>query len=258
VITVTLADIERYYDAVPRPVATTEEVGPFTLFLAEDGTGWQFYARPRLGLTDEVTAGDVRRVLARQVELGLPRAIEWVHETTPSLLPAVREATEGVDHVELEECPLLVLPPETVVPEAPNTRALDGDDPDLAVTQSVIHAGFDGTDELVDRPVGRRPGLIRAGLLVVVAAYDGDRVVAAGSAAPREGAAELMGIAVPPAFRRKGLGSAVTRGLVHAVRARGVRMVLLSAASDDAASIYRQVGFVDVGTACILGVSDGG
>jgi len=184
-------------------------------------------------------------------------ASEWVHETTPSLLPAVRQATDGLDHVELEECPLLVLPPDTVVPEAPNARALDGDDPDLAVTQSVIHAGFEGTDELVDRPLGSRPELIRAGLLVVVAAYDCDRVVAGGSAAPRDGMAELMGIAVPPAFRRRGLGSAVTRGLVHAVRTRGARTILLSAASDNAASIYREVGFVDVGTACILGVFDG-
>ena len=37
--------------------------------------------------------------------------------------------------------------------------------------------------------------------------------------------------------------------------AHGARTVLLSAGSDDAASIYRQVGFVDVGTACILEVS---
>ena len=64
-----LADIERYYDAVPRPVATTEEVGPFTLFLAAEGTGWEFYARPRLGLDQHVTADDVRRVFDRQVEL---------------------------------------------------------------------------------------------------------------------------------------------------------------------------------------------
>ena len=62
-----LAGLERYYDAVPRPVATTEEVGPFTLFLADDGTGWQFYARPRLGLETEVTADDVRRVLGDKV-----------------------------------------------------------------------------------------------------------------------------------------------------------------------------------------------
>ncbi len=78
-------------------MATTEEVGPFTLFLADEGNAWQFYARPRLGVTDEFTADDVRRLFERQVELGKPRNIEWVHETTPSLLTAVREATAGLD-----------------------------------------------------------------------------------------------------------------------------------------------------------------
>src|SRR4051794_30472023 len=90
--TVRLDTIETYYDTVPRAAATTEEVGPFTLFLAEEGVGWQFYARPRLGGDASFTADDVRRVLARQVELGLPRAIEWVDEVTPSLLPAVSAA----------------------------------------------------------------------------------------------------------------------------------------------------------------------
>ena len=104
-----LAVLERYYDAVPRPTGTTEEVGPFTLFLADEGTGWQYYARPRLGLDTDVTPDDVRRVLARQAELGVPRALEWVDEVTPSLLPAVREAVSGPH--ELELCPLLVLPP---------------------------------------------------------------------------------------------------------------------------------------------------
>src|SRR5688500_3600384 len=81
--------IERCYDAIPRPAATTEEVGPFTLFVAAEGTGWQFYARPRLGLADHITADDVRRLLDRQSALGVPHALEWVGEVTPSLLPAV-------------------------------------------------------------------------------------------------------------------------------------------------------------------------
>ena len=79
-----------------------------------------------------------------------------------------------------------------------------------------------------------------------------------GSAAPRGDAAELMGIGVPPFARRRGLGSAITRALIRAVRARGIGTILLSAGSDDAASIYRQIGFVDVGTACILEVSADG
>ena len=254
----TLAEIERYYDAVPRPSATTEEVGPFTLFLAEEGTGWDFYARPRLGLDRAVTADDVRRVFDRQVELDRPRSMEWVDETTPTLLPAVRNALGSAAsagaHVELELCPLLVLPPATPVGESEvTTRVLTHDDDDLAITLGAIHAAFDGSDDVIERPVGRRPALIEHGHLVIVAAYDDQgRVLGGGSAAPRGDAAELMGIGVPPFARKRGLGSAITRSLVRAVRERGVSTVLLSAASDDAASIYRQVGFEDIGTACIL------
>ncbi len=100
-----------------------------------------------------------------------------------------------------------------------------------------------------------RAQLVREGVLVEAAAYVDGEVAGGGGSAPRGDGAELMGIAVPPRFRRRGLGSAITRGLIHEVRARGARTVLLSAANDDAASIYRQVGFVDVGTACILEVS---
>jgi hypothetical protein len=32
-----LSTLERYYDAVPRGRARAEEVGPFTLFVAEEG-----------------------------------------------------------------------------------------------------------------------------------------------------------------------------------------------------------------------------
>jgi ribosomal protein S18 acetylase RimI-like enzyme len=116
-----------------------------------------------------------------------------------------------------------------------------------------IHAAFDGRDEVIEKPVGKRPELIEQGLLVMVGAYDDQgHVVGGGSAAPRGDAAELMGIGVPLFARKRGLGSAITRALVGAVRERGVTTVLLSAASDDAASIYRKIGFVDVGTACIL------
>ena len=203
-------------------------------------------------------ADDVRRLFDRQVELGRPRNIEWVDETTPTLLPAVRNALGSAAsagaQVELELCPLLVLPPDAVV-ERSNaaTRVLAPDDADLPMTVGAVHAAFDGSDEVIERPVGRRPELIEQGLLVVVAAYDDQgRVVGGGSAAPRGGAAELMGIGVPPSARRRGLGSAITRSLVGAVREQGVSTVLLSAATDGAADIYRQVGFEDVGTACIL------
>jgi GNAT superfamily N-acetyltransferase len=251
-----LADIETYYDSVARPVAATEEVGPFTLFLAEPGTGWQFYARPRLGVDHDFTADDVRRVLDRQAELGVPRAVEWVDEVTPSLLPAVRAAVTG-SH-ELELCPLLVLPTgaDLGVPSR-RTRLLAPDDPDLSDVVGAISAGFDESDQVAAGRPGRRPELIERGLLVMVAAYDAHgTVVGGGSAAPRGDAAELMGIAVVVTARRQGLGAATTSALVSACRAVGVRSILLSSGSDQATSIYRRLGFEPVGTACVLGVTD--
>jgi GNAT superfamily N-acetyltransferase len=244
--------IETYYDTVPRAAATTEEVGPFTLFLAEEGTGWQFYARPRLGTDATFTPDDVRRVLARQVELGRPQAIEWVDEVTPSLFPAVA----GAGHV-AGRYPLLALPAETDVPAPARTRALAPDDADLGLVVGAVSAAFSGHDDVVARPVGRRPELIASGHLIEVAAYDdAGRLVGGGSAAPRGETAELMGIGVPPGSRGAGTGTAITQALVHACRAVGVTTVFLSAADDAAASIYRRVGFQDVGTACILGVGD--
>ena len=251
-----LTGIETYYDAVPRPVATVEEVGPLTLFLADPRTGWQFYARPRLGVECEVTPDDVRRVLARQAELGVPRALEWIDEVTPSLLPAVRAAVSGPHQLEL--CPLLVLPDGAQLPGTTGaTRVLAADDPDLPLVVGAVSAGFGGRDEVVARDPGLRAELIGRGLLVMVAAYDeSGALVGGGSAAPRGDTAELMGIAVVPPARRRGLGAATTAALVTACRASGVRTVFLSAASDEAGAVYRALGFEHRGRACILGVDD--
>ena len=248
-----LDEIEAYYDTVPRAAATTEEVGPFTMFLADEGIGWQFYARPRLGGEAVFTADDVRRVLARQDELGVPRAIEWVDQITPSLLPAVSAAGQ-----EAGRYPLLALSPDVDVSAPERTRALAADDADLGLAVGAVHAAFGGEDEVTARPVGKRPELIAQGRLIEVAAYDtGGRLVGGGSAAPRGETAELMGIGVPPAHRTAGVGTAITEALVHGCREAGVRTVFLSAYNDAAASIYRRIGFVDIGTACILGNDDG-
>jgi ribosomal protein S18 acetylase RimI-like enzyme len=243
--------IEHYYDCVPRAVTTQEDVGPFTLFVADEGTGWQFYARPRLGGRVAFDADDVRRVLSRQAELDVPRAIEWVEEVTPSLLPAVRDA--GYE----PHCyPLLALPPDVKVEPDPRARALPPSGPHLALAVGAMSAAFAGRDEVEQGDPGVRPRLIEEGRLVVVGSFEDGRLCGAGSAAPRGDVAELMGIAVPPGHRHRGHGTGITRTLVARCRQAGVDLVFLSAGSDAAAQIYRRIGFVDVGTACILELDD--
>ena len=90
--------------------------------------GWPYYARPRLGLTAEVTAAEVTSVLARLRELGVPESIEWVHDNTPSL----REAAVAAGF-EVEDYPLLVLDGDPVERQSPvDVRRLGPDDPELA------------------------------------------------------------------------------------------------------------------------------
>jgi len=244
-----LTVLETYYDTAPRAAATAEELGPFTVFVRDHADGWPYYARPRLGLQDPVSRADVDAVRARQREVEAPEALEWVHETTPTLLDAARASG-----LHVAENPLLVLAePVAAPPTDAEVRVLAAEDVVAAVV-SAVHAGFSGTDEVEPRPGTRQAALMRRGLLALVGAYD-DRggVLGGGSHSPRGETTELTGIAVLPRARRRGVGAAVTAALVADARERGVGTVFLSAQDDAVARVYERVGFVRVGTACVAG-----
>jgi ribosomal protein S18 acetylase RimI-like enzyme len=249
-----LTTLERYYDTAPRASATTEQVGPFTLFLRADEDSYPYYARPRLGLlaSEELTADEVRRVRERQREVGAPETFEWVHETTPALLPAAREAGLAVD-----ECPLLVLaePLPASRPGAAEVSVLDADSDLVPAAIAAVSAGFAGTDDVAvpsDKAVARWRRLMDAGLIATAIALDADgTVVGGGSHIPRGSTTELVGIAVLPRARGRGVGEALTRALVEDAAAQGVDTVFLSARDDTVARVYERVGFRRVGTACL-------
>jgi GNAT superfamily N-acetyltransferase len=258
-----LQHLETYYDTVPRPHARVAECGPFTLFLGEPG-GWTFYARPRLGGTDPFTVVDVKAALARLREEGLPEAIEWVHETTPDLLAAVR--AEGT--LSVEEVPLLVLGDERPRPgpvgDDVRIRILTPDDGDLlAEANACAHVGFGsrgtavGTDGVTERDAARKLpqqrvlDLIASGDAIVAVAETADGVVCTGRAIPVGGVAEIVGVATLPVARRRGIGAALTAALVDAALAADVRTLFLTASSADVARVYESVGFGRVGTGYI-------
>jgi ribosomal protein S18 acetylase RimI-like enzyme len=248
-----LQRLEAYYDLVPRAASDPEDVGPFTNFRPGEVSKWSFYARPRRGYDGDFTADDVRRVLDRRVEQGLARNVEWVEEVTPTLWNAVAEVVGE----RAERFPLLVRRDLPAPPEQQGVALMTPDHPDLAAVVGAVGASFGETDAYEPAEVTGQPGLIEAGDLVMVGAYDEDgHVVGGGSASPRAGVAELMGIGVIPRGRGRGLGTAVTETLIRATMQAGVTTCFLSAASDGAASIYRRVGFEDVATACILELDD--
>ncbi|WP_330330305.1 GNAT family N-acetyltransferase [Streptomyces sp. NBC_00536] len=265
-----LDDLERYYDTVPRTGgARAEGFGPLTLFVQE-GTGWPYYARPALGdgtapgPAPEVSVADVIRVRARQRELGVPEAFEWVAENTPSL----RAAAEGAGlHVHAH--PLMVLDPDAVrTPPHPEVRMLGADDPLLraAVTVPMLAFAAPGTARGAAGPaelaaaaadpasgtrrahVARRIGSGQTGLAAAV--RDGV-VLCSGQYNPVGTTVEVAGVGTLPAARRQGLAEGVTAALVADALAAGARTVFLSAGDEDVARMYGRIGFRRVGTALI-------
>jgi GNAT superfamily N-acetyltransferase len=226
-------------------------------------SGFPYYARPRLGLAAEVTTADVTAVLERQRELDVPRAVEWVHDTTPSLLTAARAAGMTV-----EECPLLVLEQDPPEPDpAAGVRIVAADDPELGLVRAAVNVGFGtaGTsigpasiaerdEDAVTRPEGaeRIADLMRAGLSVLAGAFDPEAgPVGGGSHNPRAEVTEIVGVGVLPAYRRRGLAGAITARLARHALDTGVRTVFCSAQDDAVARVYESVGFRRVGTACV-------
>jgi N-acetylglutamate synthase-like GNAT family acetyltransferase len=258
-----LDDIESYYDTVPRANATVEDFGPFTLFVST--AGFPYYARPKVSFTHAVTAADVTAVRARQRQLGVPEAFEWVGELQPNLAEAVRAA--GLVVFQL---PLMIYRGggEVGAPDAVTVRLIPADDPALPQVQAAIGVGFaaPGTEvgsagdaertaaekdlETLHQGIRDRIG---NGLHVLAGAFAASGAVGGGSHSPRGAVTEITGIATLPAYRRRGIGAAVTAKLVADARQHGARTCFLSAGSDEIARVYRRAGFERIATACIAG-----
>ena len=271
--------LERFYDAVPRDAAVAEELGGFVLFVNE-GKGWPYYARPRLGEAGTPSAADVTAVRQRQRDLGVPEAFEWVHETTPDLLAVARSA--GLDVL---LAPLLVLDPAALVPDLPvdgaTIRTLDPGDKsypaELAASRAVARLAFgapatvaateDGnltvevagpaerdaaTAELSDEMVASQREWAASGDYVTAIVESPTEGILATGALMRSGdVAEIAGVATLPSARGRGYASQLTATLARRALADHASLIFLSAGNDDVARLYTRVGFRRIGTACV-------
>ena len=65
---------------------------------------------------------------------------------------------------------------------------------------------------------------------------------------PRDGLAELVGIATLEPLRRRGVATAVTARLARVAFEQGVTAAFLTAADEGAGRVYERAGFRRVGT----------
>ena len=259
------ARIEQYYATVPLLFADAEGFGPLRLFVRkEPGTpyyGGPSHAQPTAESAGSVTAADIARVRARQRELGVPEAFEWLAEAAPAL----RARIEAVG-LPVAERPLMALGshhpvPAQALPEGVTVRVLTADDPALpaalalprlAFAEEGTAVGSAGRAELstvagevtADGTVDSVRPTIRAGHKTLVAALASDGTpLAAGHYHPADGTTEIGGVGTLPTARRQGLAAAVTAALATHARDHGVRTVFLAYAQDSVARLYSRLGF---------------
>jgi len=256
--------IDAFCDAVPRQRARAEVIGPLVLFVPV-GPGWPYYARPRVDERPPIGAGDVRSVRARQRELLIPESFEWIAQTAPGMAAAAADAG-----LRVHAHPLLVLSALGGVPEIPpriSVRLVGPSDSELDLVWAVpgVAFGHPGT-EVGEAGVTERDKLaaghdggtiemlrerLRSGRSVLATAAGPNGPLAAGSYQLADGVAEITGLGVLPASRRRGLGAAVTHALASHAMAGGARIVFLSATDQTVARVYARLGFREVGTAMI-------
>ena len=256
--------IDSYCDVAPRQRARAEEIGSLVLFVPV-GASHPYYARPRALPRGPVSAADVRSVRARQRELLLPETFEWIERAAPEMAAAAAAAGLVV-HAH----PLLVLgelaPPPDLPPRV-RAGVLGADDPDVVPAWAVPAVAFGhpgtaiggatvterdkitaGHDPLIVEALRER---LRSGQSVLAAARGPNGPLGAGSYQLAGDVAEITGVGVLPASRRRGLGAAVTHALAAHALARGATTVFLSASDAAVARIYARLGFREVGTSMI-------
>ncbi|HEX6451051.1 MAG TPA: GNAT family N-acetyltransferase [Trebonia sp.] len=256
--------IDAFCDGVPRQRARAEELGPLVLFVPV-GPGWPYYARPSLDRKGPVRGADIRSVRARQRELLIPESFEWLEQTAPTMAAAATDAG-----LEVRRHPLLMLGDLAAPPRVPprvTVRLVSPDDADLVLAWAVpgVAFGYPGMgtggagvterDKLAADHDGGTIEMLRerlgSGRSAIATAAGPNGPLASGSYQLADGVAEITGVGVLPASRRRGLGAAVTHALAADAIERGARIVFLSAADGSVARIYARLGFQHIGTAMI-------
>jgi ribosomal protein S18 acetylase RimI-like enzyme len=240
-----VARVDAFLDATVADSTDRVDVGPMRVLLSR--RPWPYYARPRaeldLSAPSAVTVDDVEAAAVALTVAGAPVAFEWVRERVPSMDAAV--AAYGL---EAETAPLLVRraePQPAPALDGISLRRLAPDEDAVAQAAQVVATAFGSP--YVEEHDHIRSRIARGLNVTAVAETAGGVVVGAATLQPIGATAEIVGVAVLPQHRRRGVGGALTRFLVGEATELGVETVVLSA-SPDAIGVYEALGFVTVAT----------
>ncbi|MFT7837442.1 GNAT family N-acetyltransferase [Saccharothrix sp. BKS2] len=217
-------------------------VGPFLAhFDAHSDNPFMNYAVPDDGA--EPTAAEVEALVTAFRKRSRTPRLEYLRPAPP-VDAALAAAGFEVDQL----LPMMALD-ELRVPEAPTGLVLGPatSDEDLLAACVVQNTAF-GVEGTAGEPdVARQRELLREGGVVVLARLGGEPVGAGSHTAPRDGLAQVAGIAVLPAFRGRGIASVVCAELTARVLAAGLRPFLETEPDGKVTRLYGPLGYRTIG-----------
>ncbi|WP_327115534.1 GNAT family N-acetyltransferase [Streptomyces sp. NBC_01341] len=220
-------------------------VGPFTV---RHNPGWELkfanYAIPNQGA--EPTAGEIADLVAAfRGRDRLPR-LEFLPAWAPAVEPALLAAGFTVEN----RAPVMactageLLAPKPVDGLRVSEPATDAE---FTAAAAVQHTGFGGEGGPDDGEIAWLRAASEGGGVSALATVEGVPAGAGGCSAPVDGTGELAGLAVADAFRRRGVGAALSAWLTSTAFDRGFGAVWLEPGGPDVERIYASIGYRRVG-----------
>lgn len=220
----------------------TEQVGPFlATFSAGSTNPFLNYAIPEDGAIP--SPSDVDAVVRAYRDRGLLPRVEFLMDTAPEAETALRAAGWSLER----RIPVMLCPPGSAValstPAGIELLTPRTDEELLGMVDSQNEAfGVPSASEIDVTSARER---LRAGGFAVLArdAVTGESAGGGVAEAVVDETSEVAGIGVRAAYRRRGIGAALTSALTVAVHAAGGRTVFLTPAGVPEQRMYARVGY---------------
>lgn len=238
--------LHRHLSERLRRAGHAQTVGPFLLGLdPDDANPFRNYALPGVGA--EPRPADIAALVSRFRSADRQPRLEWFPDCAPGVEAALRAAgfeeelrppvmTWRADTPGRGAAPVAGIRMTVVDPDAGE---------DVAGTCVVAHLAFEEEGMPDELDLQRLATMLRQGGGAVLArTRSGDDAVgSAQHTVPAAGAVEIVGVAVLPGHRRRGIASAMTSALAALAQRRGVGLTWLSPGGPDAERVYRRAGF---------------
>ena len=220
-----------------------ERLGPFVVrYDDHNDNPFLNYAIPDDKATP--TTQEVDSLIAAFREKGRRPRLEYI-----APLPDVDRALEAAGFITDLELALMTVTPATFIkPEAVSGLELEhlGPDDDLWAVVSVQNAAFGATTPADRHVVERQRATLEAGGGVVLARCFGVPVGAGSFTPPKYELAEIVGVGVLAAYRRRHVATATVGALTEAVFATGATPYLQTETVNED-RLYGSLGYVTVG-----------